>query len=147
MQVILIQDVNNLGKRGDIKNVSDGYARNFLLPKKLAEIATETAIQKNLAQKEKRAAVEKSELEKVQKLAEEIQGQEIVMKAKEKDGKLFGAISVKAIAKEFKKKGIVVSEKSIILEDPIKEVGEYQIKIKLEHGIEAEANLLVEGEK
>jgi large subunit ribosomal protein L9 len=96
MKVILLQDIKNIGRQGDIKDVSDGYARNFLLPKKLAEIATPEATQKVETIKAQQAEVQKADLEKTQALAESLQGREVLIQAKEKDGKLFGSINAKA---------------------------------------------------
>jgi len=144
MRVILLQDVNNIGKQGDIKDVSDGYARNFLLPKKLAEIATAEAIKKAEIMKAKQAEVQQADLQKTQALAESLQGREIVIQAKEKDGKLFGSINAKAISKEMKKENLDINDKSIVLPEPIKEIGEYEVKISLDHGIEAAILVIVE---
>lgn len=144
MKVILLQDVKNIGKSGDIKEVSDGYARNFLLPKKLAEVATPEATKKVEIMKAQEAEVQQADLEKTQALAESLQGRDIVISAKEKDGKLFGSINTKTIAKELKKENLEIDEKSIILPEAIKEIGEYEVKIELDHGIEASILVIVE---
>jgi len=144
MKVILLQNVKNIGKMGDVKEVSDGYARNFLLPKKLAEIATESGIKNVEILKSKMARIEQADLEKNQQLAESLQGREILIQAKEKDGKLFGSVNAKTIAKELKKENLDIDEKSIILAEPIKEVGEYDVKIELSHGIEALVKVVIE---
>jgi large subunit ribosomal protein L9 len=144
MKVILLQDIKNIGKKGDIQNVSDGYARNFLLPRKLAEAATDTGIQKVATAKKQEAQIQQADLEKTEALAEQLEGREIVIQAKEKDGKLFGSINAKTIAKELKKENLEVSEKSLILPEPIKEIGEYDVKIELPHGIEASIMVIVE---
>jgi large subunit ribosomal protein L9 len=147
MKVVLNQDIKNIGKAGDIKEVSDGYARNFLLPQKLAMPATESAVKQALNAKSKQLEAEKAEQEKMKELAKIIAGKRIVIKAKEKKGKLFGSITVKNIAQELKKEKIEISEKSIIIESPIKEVGEYEIKIRLDHGLETSLMLAIEKEK
>lgn len=146
MKVIFFQDVKGTGKRGEIKEISDGYARNFLLPKKLAGVATPEAIKKVGLEKQKHLEAVKQDLAKTQEIASQLQGKEIVIKAKAKDGKLFGSITAKAIAKELKKDGLEIAEKAIMLE-PIREIGEYEIKIILEHNIEAGVMLFVESEK
>lgn len=145
MKVILLQDIKNLGKKWDIKEVSDGYARNFLLPKKLVEMAADSALQKVDKLKEKEANLQKEGLEKTQELASALQGKEIVISAKEKEGKLFGSISAKDIIKILKKDNIILPASAIEIESPIKEIGEYEIKIKLDHGIEAQVSIVVEG--
>lgn len=144
MKVILLQNVKNLGKVGDVKEVSDGYARNFLFQRKLAEMATDSGIKNVEILKSKMAAAEQADLEKVQQLAESLQGREIVILAKEKDGKLFGSINAKTISKELKKENIDINEKMIILAEPIKEVGEYDVNIEFNHGIEALVKVVVE---
>lgn len=144
MKVILLQNIKNLGRKWDVKEVSDGYARNFLLPKKLTEIATKTELQKIEKLKEKEAIEEKKDLEKIQALADQLQGKAIVIKAKNKDGKLFGSITTKDIVKELKKENIVISAKALTLEMPIKEIGEFEIRVNLEHGIETQLSVIIE---
>lgn len=129
---------------GDVKEVSDGYARNFLLPKKLAEAATETGIKNVENLKNKMAEAEQADLEKNQQLAESLQDREILIQVKEKDGKLFGSVNAKMIAKELKKEVLDIDEKSVILAEPIKKVGEYDVKIELGHGIETFVKVIVE---
>lgn len=146
MKVILIQDIKNLGKTGDIKEVTDGYARNFLLPKKLAEIATPEATKKVEKIKEEQIEREKEDLEKKQKLATELEGREIIIRAKEKKGKLFGSIGKKEIAKELAMIGFEIGEKMIEIKEPIKETGKKEIIIKLGHNIEVCIKLVIQGE-
>lgn len=146
MRIILIENINNLGKKGDTREVSDGYARNFLLPRKLAEVATPDAINKSKIQAEKSIEKEKEGLEKIKKLAQELEGKEIIIKAKAKKGKLFGSIGKKEISKELKKKGLDVSENNILLENPIKEIGDMEISVGLSKGIEAKIRLIIEEE-
>jgi large subunit ribosomal protein L9 len=145
MRIVLLSDVKNIGKKGDVKEVADGFARNFLFPKKLAEIATELAVEKVQKEKEKQTEEAQKDLEKTQKLADKLGGKEIIIFAKAKDGKLFGSITAKNIIKELKKEKIDISEKSIIL-TPVKELGEYDFNIELEHGIEISLKLSVKKE-
>lgn len=147
MQIILLQDVKNLGKKGELKNVSDGYARNFLFAKKLAETATKEATERIEAQRKKEKTAEIENLEKLKKIASELKDKLIEIKAKEKDGKLFGSISAKDILKEISTLGFSISEKEIILpETHIKEIGEYEIKISLANGVETKVRLKVSEE-
>jgi large subunit ribosomal protein L9 len=146
MKIILLENVKNLGKTGDVKGVSDGYARNFLLPRKLAEMATPEALKKAEKLKEQGIQKEKEELEKNQALADAISGKEIVIKSKEKDGKLFGSVGKKEIIKELKDRGIKIEEEVIVLDAPIKEIGEKEVPIKFEHGIETTIKVIIEGE-
>lgn len=147
MKVVLTEDIKNIGKKGDVKEVSDGYARNFLLPGKLVSAATESAVKQALEVKSKQLEAEKINREKTTELAKIIAGKKIVIKAKEKKGKLFGSITAKNITRELKKENIEVSEKFIILESPLKETGEYEIKIRLDHGVETSLMLVIEKEK
>ncbi|HCP08231.1 MAG TPA: 50S ribosomal protein L9 [Candidatus Moranbacteria bacterium] len=144
MKVILLQDVKGIGRKGDIKEVSDGYARNFLMPRKLVEMATDSSVKKVEVIKKKEAEMVQADLAKTQELADKLQGREIIIVAKEKDGKLFGSINAKAIAKELKKENFQINDKKIVLPEPIKEIGEHEIKIELEHGIEATIHVVVE---
>jgi len=144
MKVILLQDVKGLGKAGDIKEVAEGYARNFLFVKKMAEIATDSGIKRVESLRGKQAEKEKLDLEKTQELASRLEGAAVTIVAKEKDGKLFGSIQAKDIAKELKKQGFAVSEKDIRMENPIKEMGEYEIAIGLGHNIESAVSVIVE---
>lgn len=145
MQIILLQDVKNVGKKGQIKNVPDGYARNFLLAKKLAAVATQTAVTQIKTEentKNLQLALGKQE---TQKLADSLNGKKFIIKARAKSGKLFGSITAKEIASEIKKVGYDIPEKSI-QSDHIKELGEKRIVISLNFGIKTEIILEVEEE-
>jgi len=131
---------------GDAKEISDGYARNFLIPKKMAEIATPEGIQKAELAKSQQEEKNKSVMEKNQKLAEDLKKKKIEIRGKEKKGKLFGSITAKEIAKEIKNQGLDLDEKSIILKSPIKEIGEFTIEIDLGHQIKSSLKLSVKGE-
>jgi len=146
MKVILLQDVENLGKEEEVKEVADGFARNFLLPKKLAEIATDDAVKKAESKKQKKAEEAKTELEEVQKLAEQLEGRELYIKVKEEDGKLFGSINEKTIAKTFKDEGLNINPENVKLAEPIKEMGEYDAQINLDHGLEANIRIILVSE-
>lgn len=147
MKVILFKDVKNLGKKGESREVANGFARNFLFPQKMAELATDRAMQKSQLEKEKEARSQEEALKKIQELAESLSGSEIVIQAKDKKGKLFGAVSKKKILKELEKKGISVEEDAILMKEAIKEVGDYEIKVELGHGIETAFNLKIESEE
>jgi len=144
MKVILLRDVEKLGKRFDVKDVADGYARNFLLPKGLAKQATEAAIKQS--EIEKKAAELAAEMDL--KVAEEgvvaLDGQEIEIKAKiSEDGKLYGAITPVKLVKILKEKGFEIKKNQIKLSTPIKEVGEYDVALELSHGLEATIKIIV----
>lgn len=146
MQVILKKDVQNLGETGDIVNVKDGYARNFLFPKAFAEAATEGALKK----REQNLARIKAKQEKLHKealaLAEKIEtfGKlEIAAKAGE-SGKLFGTITTKKLTEELlTQAGIEVDRKNVSLNAPINKIGEYTMLIKLTSKVKCELAVVV----
>ena len=146
MQVILKKDVQNLGEAGELVNVKDGYARNFLIPKNFAEIATEGALknrEQNLARIQ--AKQEKLHQEALAKAAEiEKLGQlELSAKAGE-SGKLFGTITTKKLCEELKEKAnIEVDRKTVSLNAPINKVGEYRMLIKLTSKVKTELAVVV----
>ena len=146
MQVILKKDVQNLGEAGDIVNVKDGYARNFLLPQAAAEIATEGALQnrgKNLARiKAKQEKLHAEALKKAEEI-EKFGKLELSAKAGE-SGKLFGTITTKKLTEELKEKsGIEVDRKNVSLNAPINKIGEYKMLIKLTSKVKCELAVVV----
>ena len=148
MRVILLQDRDKLGKKYDVKEVSDGYARNFLIPKGLAKPATEEALKWLETQKEAEAKKAEEELKKVQEKATAIDGQEVIIPVKiGEDGQLFESITAQRIAEKLKELGFEIKKPQIDLLEPIKELGEYPVKIKFEHNLEAEVRVIVIEEK
>lgn len=145
MQIILKKDVQNLGEAGDLINVKDGYARNFLLPQKFAEVATEGALknrEQNLARiKAKQEKLHQQALEKAKEI-EKIASLELSAKAGE-SGKLFGTITTKKLAEELAAKGIEVDRKNITVNAPINKVGEYKLLIKLTSKVKTELAIVV----
>ena len=146
MQVILKKDVQNLGEAGELVNVKDGYARNFLIPKNFAEVATEGALknrEQNLARIQ--AKQEKLHQEALAKAAEiEKLGQiELSAKAGE-SGKLFGTITTKKLCEELKEKAnIEVDRKTVSLNAPINKIGEFTMLIKLTSKVRTELKVIV----
>lgn len=149
MKVILLRDVEKLGKKGDVKEVADGYARNFLLPKKLVKIATKKALEALEKEKELMAKKAEEELKKIQEIVSKIDGEEIEIPAKVKpeNKELYAKISAQKIAQALQKKGVKVKKEQIKLESPIKELGEYKATVSFDHGLEAQINILVTEEK
>lgn len=145
MKIILLQDVKNLGQQGDIKDVAEGYAQNFLLPKKMAQVATESAVKNIQLQKEKEASQKMTAKQELEKLANQLKNKKIVILAKEKGGKLFGSISAKQISAELQKENLNISPVSVIIKEAIKKTGEYEIKIKLTEDIQTKIILEVKG--
>lgn len=148
MKVILLQDVENLGKKNDIKEVADGYARNFLIPKELAKIVTKQTLKTLEAQKEVEEQKAEQELKKVQELVKNIDGQEIIIKVKlgEKE-QFFESVTTQKILDKLKEIGFEIKKNQIELNEPIKKLGEFPIKIKFEHNLEAEIRVIVIEEK
>lgn len=139
MKVILLQDVKSLGKKGDLVNTSDGYARNFLLPKKLAKEANAQAMNeyKNAEDsKNYKIQVQKEQAEKDKKTME---GKTLVINAKAgANGKLFGSITAKDVSAKLKESfGIDVDKRKIVVADDIKAYGIYTVEVKLYTGISA----------
>lgn len=133
MIVILKRDVKGTGKAGDVVKVSDGYARNMLLPKGLAEEATKNNVHTLEKAREKREEEEKKAKAAAEKQAEEMKNMkvEIVTKAGE-GGKLFGSITTKDIADALKEQhGINIDKRKIVLDQPIKEIGVKRVKVKI----------------
>lgn len=146
MKVILKKDVKDLGRTGDMVNVSSGFARNFLFPRSLAAEATESRVkefehwQRVATSRKNKAREEKAQmLEKIKKVTVVFK-----MTAGEKD-KLFGSVTTKDIADELNKKGFAVEKKDVVIEDAIKVLGQHQAKISF--GDELEATIAVSVER
>lgn len=133
MKVILQQDVKGQGKKGDVLNVSDGYARNFLFPKKLAVEANESNMKTYSQIKNAQEEKKKKELEEARALAKDITKTKVVIKAKAGEGgKIFGSITGKEIAEQLKiQTSIDIDKKKIVLDEPIKALGTKNIEIKV----------------
>lgn len=147
MKVILLKDVKGQGKKGQVVNVSDGYARNFLFPKSLAEEANSGNLnilnKKNEIERKKKLA----EVEEAQSEADKLRNKEINIIAKSgENGKLFGAITNKDIAVEIKNKfGMDIDKKKIVM-DTIKLAGAYDIEVKLYAEIAIKMKVIVKSE-
>ncbi len=152
MKIVLLKEVANLGKGGDIKEVADGYARNFLIPKGLAEIATPSSVKKAELLKSMRVKKAEMDLEQTEEIVEKIDGLtvKIIAKANE-NGQLFGSITAKmiidALVKTLMEKTINIEESQVEIKEPIKEVGEYSITINFNHGLEAAITAVIEADK
>jgi large subunit ribosomal protein L9 len=147
MKVILLQDVETLGKKWEVKEVADGYARNFLIPKALVKPATASEVaeaERKLAEAEARA---KGELETVEKLASKLDGYELKIRVSVgEEGQLFAQVSPKQIAEALLAEGFKISVKQIKIKEPIKDLGEFAVTLEFDHGLEAEIRVIVEAE-
>lgn len=144
MKVVLLQDVKGKGKKGELCNVSDGYARNFLFPKNLAIEANTAALSELKSREESKQHHKQEEIAAAKATAEKLNGKTVTLKAKAgANGKLFGSITSKEIAAEIKKSlGIEIDRKKMVVSD-IKNFGEYTAEIKLYQGIIAKINVCV----
>ena len=145
MKVVLKQDVQGTGKKGDLVNVADGYARNFLLKRGLAIVADAQAINdiqnKQAAQKHHEEVLRQKEMDAAKQLNDK--KFEITVKAGS-NGRLFGSVTSKEVAEEIKKQlGVEVDKKRIVMESDIKTVGEYSVEVKFRAGINAKVTLVV----
>lgn len=139
MKVILIEDVNNLGVKGDVKNVADGYARNFLFPRGLAVEATPSRIRERDKESLLSENREKREESAARQLADSLQGKQVEFKlSASPEGKLFGSITPSDIARALQEEGFAVDRRKIELSEPIKRLGEHKVNIKIRPGIATE---------
>ena len=146
MKVILLEDVKSLGKKGEIINVNDGYARNFILPKKLGLEATSKNLNDLKLQKQNDEKVAQEKLDAAKALAEKIKEKSITVKIQAGvEGKVFGSISSKEIATEAKKQlNMDIDKKKIVIPDAIKSLGTYNVNIKLHKDVTATLAVKVE---
>jgi len=148
MKIILLQDIEGVGKKYEVKEVKNGYARNFLIPEGSAKAATRENMKWLQSQKEVFEKEIEEDLKKTQEMASHIDGLEvaIVVKVGEK-GELFESINAVKVAEKLKEMGFDVKKSQINLKDAIKEVGEFPVKINLDHNLEVEIKVIIMGEK
>ena len=147
MKIVLLEDVAKIGKRGEIKEVADGFARNFLFPLRKAKSATENAVREAEKISKELKENQEEELKKNQNLAESLEGREFVIKVKAKDGKIFGSIKPLDVIERIKEENIEIREKNLKMKEPVKETGEYTLKLEFGHGLEAEIKVIVEADE
>ena len=145
MKVILLEDVKSVGKRGELVNASDGYAKNFLFPKKLAVEATKSNLNDFELKQKAEAKRKKEELEQAQNMAKELENKTVTVKVKTgENGKLFGSVTNKEVAEEIvKQTGMEIDKKKVSIGDPIKMVGERTAVIKLHPKVSAEITIKI----
>lgn len=146
MKLILLQDVKGQGKKGEIIEASDGYARNFLMPRKVAAPATADVLNAKKIADEATQRRMRLEKEAAEKLAKELKDLPVHIKAKAgSGGKLFGSVTAKEIAEEMKKQHQVdVQKNKIVLEETIKNFGTYEVKVKLYPEVTGTLRVVVE---
>lgn len=144
MKVILVEDVKALGKKGEIKEVAEGYARNYLLPRGLAVTANTVNLNQHHT-REKKAVEKKSKQQaEAQKLAEKLGGLQVEVPVRAGEGgRLFGSVTSADIAQAIKNKGLTVDKRKIELSDPIKNLGTYRVRVRLYQEVDATVEVLV----
>ena len=145
MKVILLEDVKSLGKKGEIVNVNDGYARNFILSKKKGIEATAKNMNDLKLQKQNNDKLEAERLEEAKKLAKELEEKEVVLAIKTgSDGRVFGSVSTKEIAEAAKEQlGYELDKKKMHLKDAIKSIGTFHVPVKLHPKVTVELKVVV----
>jgi len=149
MKVVLLEDLPGKGKAGEIKEVSKGYARNFLLPRGLALVATSTVIKQVESNLEKEKLEESIDRDKLVELAQQIEGREIRFKARMGDGeRLFGSITAADVAEELSQAiGSVIDKKKIDIEKSLRKTGSYEVVVKLASDLNPQITVVIEEEK
>jgi large subunit ribosomal protein L9 len=146
MKVILKADVKGSGKKGDIIDVSDGYAKNFLLKKNLAEEATAASVNEVNQKKQSQAFHKAEELKAMQTLAENLKDKKVTLSIKTgENGRLFGSVTSAQIAQALAENGFDIDKKKIVMKDPIKTLGTFQISIRLMEKVETKIFVEVVG--
>ena len=145
MKVILLEDVKSLGKKGEVVNVNDGYARNLLFKKNLGIEATKQNLNDLKLQKQNNDKLEAERLEEAKKLAKELEEKEVVLAIKTgSDGRVFGSVSTKEIAEAAKEQlGYELDKKKMHLKDAIKSIGTFHVPIKLHPKVTVELKVVV----
>ena len=146
MKVILQADVKGQGKKGDLLNISDGYARNYLFPRKLAAEATPAALLEYERMEKAKAAKLEQGKQKAKELAQTLQGGGVTVTAKGGEtGRLFGSVTNVEVAEAINARfGTVIDRHDVSLAEPVKQRGTYAAKVKLGHGVSAEVSVTVE---
>lgn len=145
MKVLLLQDIKGTGKKGDIVEVNDGYAKNFLIKKNMAKQADSVVLREKASQVASQERTKQLEKEAAIKKAQTLKDKTFVIKAKVGDnGKLFGAITSKEIAEAVNNAGIELDKKQIVMDSNIKALGQYTIEAKLYTGVMAKFAIVVE---
>ncbi len=144
MKVILIQDIDKLGNRGKVTEVKEGYARNFLIPKKLALAATPSNIKLYEIEKARFEKIEKQKMEGAKVLAGKIESVSLTIARKcGEEDKLFGSVTSADIQAALEEQGVVIDKRDISLEEPLKSLGVYNVPVKIHKDVSANVKILV----
>jgi large subunit ribosomal protein L9 len=136
MKVIFLKDVKGQGKKGEIKEVSEGYAANFLIPQKLAQPASQGNVKTLEQQKQAEIRKKEHEKEEAELLGKKLEGMTVVLRSKAGEGgRLFGSITNKQIAEELEKMKIKLDKRKIMLDEPIRTLGFTNVPVKLHHDV------------
>jgi len=147
MKILLKKEIKELGRIGDVVDVANGYARNYLLPRKLATIVTKGNIEQINLQRLKNEEKRNEEIRNLQVLADEISNISYTLTVKtNKEGKLFGSVTANDIAKALSEKGFQIDEKMVILEAPIKKCNLYNINVMLHPDVKAQCRVWIVSE-
>ncbi|MBY0528626.1 MAG: 50S ribosomal protein L9 [Rhabdochlamydiaceae bacterium] len=143
-QLLLLEDVEDLGRSGDLVSVKPGYARNFLLPQKKAVVADKYTLRLQARLKEERAKQAEIDRKDSEDLARQIDGAVIIMQVKvDPDGHMYGSVTALDIVRHFDAQGIKLEKRSVLLASPIKSTGVYPLNLKLKEGVPALVTLKV----
>jgi large subunit ribosomal protein L9 len=146
-QAILLQDVEQLGERGDVVDVSSGYLRNYLAPRKLAEVATPGALAQATRRKEDAERAEREKIERAEENAALLRKTVLTIEQQAgDDGRLFGSVTSQEIAKAIKQaRGLKVDKRNVHLEEPIRVTGTHMVRVEVSDGVFAEVKTIVTG--
>ncbi len=148
MKIILLKDVEKLGKKYEVKEVAAGFARNYLIPQGLAKIADKKSLEWAKVKLEEQIKKAEEELKETGKLASQIDDLEVEIKVKIGDeGQLFEKITAQKVSKALKEMGYDIDKSQIEMSQPIEELGEFSVKIKFDHNLEGEIKVIVVEEK
>jgi len=148
MRVVLLKDIKKLGSKYEVKEVADGYARNHLIPQGLAKVADEVALKWAKEQREKIAQKATNDLERVGELASQLEGREVEIVVKVGDqGQLFERVNAQKIASRLNEMGYPIKKEQVVLEEPIEDLGEFEVKINFEHNLEVQITVIVSAEQ
>lgn len=144
MRVLFLKDVRGVAKKGEIKDVSEGYARNFLFGKGFAEAATDSAVKKAETKRQAETAREEKTLAAYRQIAERLKGEVLEFKGKTNGEELFGSVGAKDIERELEKRG--VRDSKVQIEHPFKKLGEFPVSVKLGGKVPAEIRIRISKE-